>query len=108
MLALLIRDALLIAIAVLIIREIWYPELDQVRVDPLDDPAGGPFDGATDHPFVLAVDRHDPPAATGRLAPGWGRTGRLDRNRGIARATGAGRCGRPGRAGRVGRTAATA
>ena len=50
MLVLLIRDALLISIAVLVIREIWYPELDVVRADPLEDPGGGPFDGADRSP----------------------------------------------------------
>ncbi len=55
MLVLLIRDALLIAIAVLVIREIWYPELDLVRSSPLEDPGGGPFDGAEDHPIALSV-----------------------------------------------------
>jgi uncharacterized membrane protein len=53
MVVLLIRDALLISIAVLVVREIWYPELDIVRSSPLEDPAGGPFDGADDHPIAL-------------------------------------------------------
>jgi uncharacterized membrane protein len=71
MLILLVRDALLIAIAVLIIREIWYPELDLVRTDPLDDPAGGPFDGAPDHPISLRVEPFDPGSVNDRLAPDW-------------------------------------
>ncbi len=45
MLVLLARDALLLAIAALVIREMWRPELDVVRASGLDDPAGGPFDG---------------------------------------------------------------
>jgi uncharacterized membrane protein len=50
MITLLIRDALLIALAVLVIREMWRPELDIVRSGGLDDPAGGIFDGAPDVP----------------------------------------------------------
>jgi uncharacterized membrane protein len=71
MLVLLLRDALLIAIAAMVIREIWYPELDVVRIDPLDDPAGGPFDGAVDHPVMLRIDRLDPALVGDRLASGW-------------------------------------
>jgi uncharacterized membrane protein len=51
MFALLIRDGLLIAIAALVIREMWRPELDVVRSDGLDDPGGGPYDGATHVPW---------------------------------------------------------
>jgi uncharacterized membrane protein len=47
-LALLIRDVLLIALAGLIIRDIWHPELDDVRADGSDDPGGGVFDGMPD------------------------------------------------------------
>jgi uncharacterized membrane protein len=72
MLVLLIRDALLIAIAVLVIREIWYPELDIVRSHPLEDPGGGPFNGARDYPIDLRPQRTDPRLATDRLALGWG------------------------------------
>ncbi len=43
---LLIRDGLLIALAALIIREMWQPWLDVVRVNGADDPGGGVFDGA--------------------------------------------------------------
>ena len=51
MLALLVvRDALLLTIAGLIIREMWHPELDVVRADGVDDPGGGYFDGAADFP----------------------------------------------------------
>ena len=49
MLALLIRDGLLLALAALIIREMWNPWLDVVRVDGVDDPSGGVFDGAPDY-----------------------------------------------------------
>ena len=34
-------------------------------------PAGGPFDGALDHPVMLRVDRLDPALVGDRLAPGW-------------------------------------
>jgi len=50
MLVLVIRDALLIAMAVMIVREMWYPELDIVRADGSDDPGGGFFDGVPDSP----------------------------------------------------------
>jgi uncharacterized membrane protein len=71
MLILLIRDALLITIAVHVIREIWYPELDFVRADPLEDPGGGPYDGATDYPIDLAVQRYDPAAVSDRIDVDW-------------------------------------
>jgi uncharacterized membrane protein len=48
-LILLARDALLIALAALVVREMWNPWLDVVRVDGADDPGGGPFDGAEDY-----------------------------------------------------------
>ncbi|MDT4932514.1 MAG: hypothetical protein QOK11_406 [Pseudonocardiales bacterium] len=48
MLALVVRDALLLVIAGLVVREIWHPELDVVRADGADDPGGGYFDGAPD------------------------------------------------------------
>jgi uncharacterized membrane protein len=49
MLVLVIRDGLLLALAALIIREMWNPWLDVVRVDGVDDPTGGVFDGAPDY-----------------------------------------------------------
>jgi len=54
-LVLLTRDALLLIIAGLIIREMWHPELDVVRRDGVDDPSGGYFDGAEDNPAVMAL-----------------------------------------------------
>ncbi len=48
MLALVIRDALLLAIAALVIRDMWCPWLDVVRADGADDPGGGVFDGVVD------------------------------------------------------------
>jgi uncharacterized membrane protein len=47
-LVLLARDALLLAIAGLVVREMWCPWLDVVRRDGADDPSGGVFDGAPD------------------------------------------------------------
>jgi uncharacterized membrane protein len=44
-----IRDGLLLGIAALVVREMWCPWLDVVRVDGVDDPGGGVFDGAPDH-----------------------------------------------------------
>jgi uncharacterized membrane protein len=52
MILLLIRDGLLIGIAVLVVREMWHPELDIVRSSGLDDPGGGPFEGAEDQVIV--------------------------------------------------------
>jgi uncharacterized membrane protein len=71
MLVLLVRDALLITLAVFVIREIWYPELDLVRVDPLDDPAGGPYDGAPDYPRDLRSQRSQPVMVAGPLVNDW-------------------------------------
>jgi uncharacterized membrane protein len=48
-LLLVIRDGLLIGLAALVVREMWCPWLDVVRVDGIDDPSGGPFDGAPDY-----------------------------------------------------------
>jgi len=48
-LILLVRDALLLTLAGLVIREMWNPWLDVVRVDGADDPSGGVFDGAPDY-----------------------------------------------------------
>jgi uncharacterized membrane protein len=48
MLVLVVRDGLLIAIAALVVRDMWRPWLDVVRVNGIDDPSGGVFDGAPD------------------------------------------------------------
>jgi uncharacterized membrane protein len=50
-LVLLVRDGLLLALAGLIVREMWCPWLDVVRADGADDPGGGVFDGA-EEPWV--------------------------------------------------------
>jgi uncharacterized membrane protein len=44
------RDIALLILSGLIIREAWCPELDIVRADGTDDPAGGVLDGAPDWP----------------------------------------------------------
>jgi uncharacterized membrane protein len=49
MLILLVRDGLLLALAGMIVREMWCPWLDVVRVDGVDDPSGGVFDHAPDY-----------------------------------------------------------
>jgi uncharacterized membrane protein len=49
MLLLVVRDALLLALAALVVREMWRPWLDVVRVDGVDDPGGGVFDKAPDY-----------------------------------------------------------
>jgi uncharacterized membrane protein len=48
MLALVIRDVLLLVLAGLVVRDMWRPWLDVVRVNGIDDPSGGVFDGAPD------------------------------------------------------------
>lgn len=46
--AIVVRDLVVLALCVLVIREILDPSLDVVRRSGLDDPAGGDFDGAPD------------------------------------------------------------
>ena len=46
--AVLLRDALLLLYAGLVVRDILRPDLDVVRADGSDDPAGGVLDGAPD------------------------------------------------------------
>lgn len=43
-----VRCGFVIAMAVLVIRDIWYPTHDRVRQVGQDDPSGGPFDQAPD------------------------------------------------------------
>lgn len=57
MLVIWIRDAFLITILALVVREMWHPELDVVRADGSDDPGGGPFDRAPDLGFSLTTFR---------------------------------------------------
>lgn len=54
-LVILVRDVLLLVLAGLIVREMWCPWLDVVRVDGADDPGGGVFDGAPDAPWRQPV-----------------------------------------------------
>ncbi|MFT7835250.1 glycosyltransferase 87 family protein [Saccharothrix sp. BKS2] len=50
------RDAMVVLLCVLVVREIYRPDLDKVRQSGDDDPAGGPLDGAPDR-FVLRFGR---------------------------------------------------
>lgn len=50
------RDAMVLALCALVVREMWRPELDIVRSDGLDDPGGGPYDGAPDRTVGQPVD----------------------------------------------------
>jgi hypothetical protein len=61
-LILLARDALLVALAVLVVREMWNPELDVVRAEGADDPGGGVFDGAPDYWSRLLPEEEPQPA----------------------------------------------
>ncbi len=66
--AALVRDALLIMLVVLIVREILRPERDLVRIAGDDDPSGGPLDNAPDR-FTIdslpSLVRPRKPAAPG-------------------------------------------
>ena len=46
--AVVVRDVLLLGLAGLVVRDVLRPELDVVRRDDVDDPAGGVLDGAPD------------------------------------------------------------
>ena len=46
--AVLVRDAVLLGLAALVVRDVLQPERDVVRADGVDDPAGGVLDGAPD------------------------------------------------------------
>jgi uncharacterized membrane protein len=46
--AVVVRDVLLLGLAALVVRDVLRPELDVVRRDDVDDPAGGVLDGAPD------------------------------------------------------------
>jgi hypothetical protein len=59
MLVLVARDVLLLVLAGLVVREMWCPWLDVVRVDGADDPGGGVFDGAEDFFAREPVDDAD-------------------------------------------------
>jgi len=68
MITLLVRDGFLVAIAVLVVREMWHPERDAVRAAGFDDPCGGPFDGAPDRPWRQWQSELDRWAAPGDFA----------------------------------------
>jgi uncharacterized membrane protein len=51
----LLRDALLIVFAAFVVRDVLRPELDVVRYDDVDDPAGGVLDRAPDRGRQAAV-----------------------------------------------------
>ena len=53
--AVLVRDAVLVVIAALVVRDVLRPEFDVVRADGVDDPAGGLLDGAEDRVRDRAV-----------------------------------------------------
>lgn len=53
--ALLVRDAALLLLCALVVREVVRPEHDVVRADGSDDPAGGVLDGAPDWPALAAL-----------------------------------------------------
>jgi hypothetical protein len=70
----LLRDLVLLALCVLVVREVWFPELDAVRRTPTaagtgyeDDPAGGVLDGAPD---VLVLRGTPGPGAAAGPGPG--------------------------------------
>lgn len=58
--ALVVRDVILLILCGLIVREMWRPDLDVVRTDGSgavlrDDPGGGIFDEAEDHPLAITA-----------------------------------------------------
>jgi uncharacterized membrane protein len=52
--AVLLRDLLVVVYSAFVVRDIWRPDLDVVRRDGEDDPAGGVLDGAPDRFAVRA------------------------------------------------------
>lgn len=48
----LVRDALVVVLCLLVLRQIYHPSEDLIRVGGVDDPAGGPCDGAADAPVA--------------------------------------------------------
>ncbi|QNG20590.1 DUF2029 domain-containing protein [Rhodococcus triatomae] len=71
----LVRDVAVVAICVLIVRQIYRPEHDLVRRGGVDDPVGGVLDGARDKlPLWMPdrlrpYDRREDPADDDQLAP---------------------------------------
>ena len=56
----LLRDAALLTLCALVVREVLRPELDVVRRDGIDDPAGGVLDGAPDRLRLGAAASSEP------------------------------------------------
>ncbi|ASU80475.1 DUF2029 domain-containing protein [Actinopolyspora erythraea] len=63
--AVVVRDAVVVLICALIVREILRPELDRVRRRPNADPHGGFLDNASDR-FVLPIPRRSVPGPGAR------------------------------------------
>jgi uncharacterized membrane protein len=61
LLVLVARDVVLLWLLALVVREVLHPELDVVRRDGVDDPAGGTLDGAPD-PYAGRGRRAQPAA----------------------------------------------
>ena len=57
--AVLLRDALLVMVMVLVVRDALRPDGDVVRMDGDDDPCGGVLDGAADRPSFAQLSRDD-------------------------------------------------
>ena len=57
-----LRDLAVVAICVLVVREVWRPSTDLVRTGGVDDPSGGVLDGAPDAPPRWLPDWLRPPA----------------------------------------------
>lgn len=66
--AVVLRDAVLVGYAALVVRDVLHPELDVVRRSGPDDPAGGPLDGASDRRTALRA-RGSPPTDEQEPAP---------------------------------------
>ncbi len=61
--AVLLRDLLLLLFAFFVVRDVLRPELDVVRADGVDDPAGGVLDGAPDRSPSVQQPSADQPSA---------------------------------------------
>jgi uncharacterized membrane protein len=61
--AVVLRDLVLLLVAALVVRDVLHPELDTVRRDGTDDPAGGVLDGAGDQRGRWSGPTHAVPAA---------------------------------------------
>jgi uncharacterized membrane protein len=68
----LLRDALVLLICALVVRTIYWPDVDPVRRAGFDDPAGGPLDGADDRswPWLRPSDRRSRRSRRAGAGPG--------------------------------------